>query len=85
LEQRDDETRAGGAAHRHFEAITALSPLQYQERVRLLHVRNMLIAGEGNTTSVAFGVGYERPIQSTANIPVFLPAGRVPGRGVGRR
>jgi AraC-like DNA-binding protein len=47
------------AFHRHFKAVTALSPLQYQKRVRLLHARNMLIAGEGNTTSVAFGIGYE--------------------------
>jgi AraC-like DNA-binding protein len=47
------------AFHRHFKAVTALSPLQYQKRVRLLHARALLIAGEGNTTSVAFGVGYE--------------------------
>lgn len=51
------------AFHRHLKAVTALSPLQYQTRVRLLHARNMLIAGEGSTTSVAFGVGYESPTQ----------------------
>lgn len=47
------------AFHRHFKAITALSPLQYQKRIRLLHARSLLVAGEGNATSVAFGVGYE--------------------------
>lgn len=49
--------------HRHFKAVTALSPLQYQKHVRLLHARAMLIAGTGNATSVAFGVGYESSTQ----------------------
>lgn len=47
------------AFHRHFKAVTALSPIQYQKRVRLLHARSMLLAGEGNATSVAFSIGYE--------------------------
>jgi AraC-like DNA-binding protein len=51
------------AFHRHFKAVTALSPLQYQKHVRLLHARSLLLAGEGNATSVAFGVGYESPNQ----------------------
>ncbi|PPJ48995.1 AraC family transcriptional regulator [Rhizobium sp. KAs_5_22] len=51
------------AFHRHFKAVTALSPLQYQKHVRLLHARSLLIAGEGNATSVAFYVGYESPNQ----------------------
>jgi AraC-like DNA-binding protein len=51
------------AFHRHFKAVTALSPLQYQKRVRLLHARSLLIAGQGNATSVSFGVGYESPNQ----------------------
>lgn len=51
------------AFHRHFKAVTALSPLQYQKQVRLLHARSLLIAGEGNATSIAFGVGYESPTQ----------------------
>ena len=51
------------AFHRHFKAVTALSPLQYQKHVRLLHARSLLLAGEGNATAVAFGVGYESPNQ----------------------
>jgi AraC-like DNA-binding protein len=51
------------AFHRHFKAVTALSPLQYQKRVRLLHARSLLIAGQGNATSIAYGVGYESPNQ----------------------
>lgn len=51
------------AFHRHFKAVTALSPIQFQKQVRLLHARTLLMAGEGNATSVAFGVGYESPNQ----------------------
>lgn len=51
------------AFHRHFKAVTALSPLQYQKRIRLLHARSQLISGQGSATSIAFGVGYESPTQ----------------------
>jgi len=51
------------AFHRHFKAVTALSPLQYQKRIRLLHARSQLIAGQGSATSIAFEVGYESPNQ----------------------
>lgn len=51
------------AFHRHFKAVTALSPLQYQKHVRLLHARSLLISGEGNATSIALNVGYESPTQ----------------------
>lgn len=47
------------AFHRHFKAVTALSPIQYQKHLRLLHARSLLLSGEGSATSVAFGVGYE--------------------------
>lgn len=51
------------AFHRHFKAVTALSPLQYQKQVRLLHARSRLIAGEGSATSIAFEIGYNSPTQ----------------------
>lgn len=51
------------AFHRQFKAVTALSPLQYQKQVRLLHARSLLMAGEGNVTSVALDVGYESQTQ----------------------
>jgi AraC-like DNA-binding protein len=60
------------AFHRHFKAVTALSPLQYQKRVRLLHARALLIAGAGNTTSVAFGVGYESATQFSREYSRFF-------------
>lgn len=51
------------AFHRHFKAVTALSPLQYQKRIRLLQARSLLVAGGRNATSVAFEVGYESATQ----------------------
>jgi AraC-like DNA-binding protein len=60
------------AFHRYFKAVTALSPLQYQKRIRLLHARSLLIAGEGNTTSVAFSVGYESATQFSREYARFF-------------
>jgi len=51
------------AFHRHFKAVTALSPVQYQKRIRLYHARSQLIAGRGSATSIALSVGYESPNQ----------------------
>lgn len=62
------------AFHRHFKAVTALSPLQFQKRIRLLNARYSLFAGEGNITSVAFGVGYESPAQFSREYASFFGA-----------
>ena len=51
------------AFHRHFKAVTALSPLQYQKRVRLLHARTVMVAGGKSVVSAALEVGYESPTQ----------------------
>lgn len=73
---------SASAFHRHFKAVTALSPLQYQKRIRLLRARSMLIAGEGNATSVAFGVGYESPTQFSREYARFF--GLPPSKDVAR-
>ncbi|MEG3135098.1 AraC family transcriptional regulator [Rouxiella sp. T17] len=51
------------AFHRHFKAVTAMSPLQYQKRVRLLHARTLLLRRQLNVTSVALEVGYQSVTQ----------------------
>ena len=51
------------AFHRHFKAVTNLSPLQYQKRVRLLHARTLMVASASSVTQAAFEVGYESPTQ----------------------
>lgn len=51
------------AFHRHFKAVTTLSPLQYQKRVRLLTARTLMVASARNVTAAAFEVGYESATQ----------------------
>lgn len=51
------------AFYLHFKAVTALSPLQYQKRLRLQEAR-LLMLGEGlDAAEAAFRVGYESPSQ----------------------
>jgi len=45
--------------HRHFKAVTALSPLQYQKELRLLEAKRMLVSGAVSVSATAFDVGYE--------------------------
>ena len=52
------EAMSVSAFHRHFKAVTAMSPLQYQKRVRLLHARTMLLGRQQSVTFVAQEVGY---------------------------
>lgn len=51
------------AFHRHFKAVTTLSPLQYQKRVRLLQARTLMISSAKSVTNAAFEVGYESATQ----------------------
>lgn len=51
------------AFHRHFKAVTSLSPLQYQKQLRLLEARKRLLAAGMNVTAVAYEVGYGSPTQ----------------------
>ncbi len=44
--------------HRRFRALTAMSPLQYQKRLRLLDARQRLERGADSVTAVAYAVGY---------------------------
>lgn len=49
--------------YQHFKMLTAMSPLQYQKRLRLLEARRRLLSDEINVETAAFGVGYESPSQ----------------------
>lgn len=53
------EAMSVSAFHRHFKAVTAMSPVQYQKRVRLLHARRMLLGRQQSVTFVAQDVGYK--------------------------
>jgi AraC-like DNA-binding protein len=45
--------------HRHFKAVTGLSPLAYHKQMRLQEARRRLLAESGAVARVAFSVGYE--------------------------
>ena len=49
--------------HRHFRAVTAMSPLQYQKRLRLQEARRLLVSKETDAARVSFDVGYESASQ----------------------
>lgn len=49
--------------HHHFRALTAMTPLQFQKRLRLHAARQRMLTGELDAASAAFEVGYESPSQ----------------------
>ncbi|WP_218586234.1 AraC family transcriptional regulator [Acerihabitans arboris] len=51
------------AFHRRFKALTAMTPLQYQKRLRLLAARQLMVTGAANAEMAAWRVGYESPSQ----------------------
>jgi AraC-like DNA-binding protein len=49
--------------HRHFKAVTAMSPLQFQKRMRLQEARRRVLAQGAAAARIGFSVGYESPSQ----------------------
>jgi AraC-like DNA-binding protein len=45
--------------HHHFRALTSMSPLQYQKRLRLHEARRRMLMEGMDASTVAFFVGYE--------------------------
>jgi len=45
--------------HQHFKAVTAMSPVQYQKRLRLTEARQILLAEKADAQSAAYRVGYQ--------------------------
>ncbi|MET0935505.1 MAG: AraC family transcriptional regulator [Luteibacter sp.] len=51
------------AFYRHFRSVTAMTPIQYQKRLRLLRARWLLLFEPRDAASIAFSVGYESASQ----------------------
>ena len=51
------------AFYRHFRAVTAMTPIQYQKKLRLLKARRVLLFEPRDAAAVAFSVGYESASQ----------------------
>lgn len=56
---------SASAFHRQFRAVTAMSPLQFQKRIRLQHARSLLLTQPGDIAGVGHRVGYDSPSQFT--------------------
>jgi AraC-like DNA-binding protein len=54
---------SASAFHRHFKAVTNMSPLQYQKTIRLMHARQRMITQALTVASAALEVGYESATQ----------------------
>jgi len=51
------------AFHNHFRAMTAMSPLQFQKKMRLNEARRLMLTEHLDASRAAFEVGYESPSQ----------------------
>ena len=51
------------AFYRNFQAVTAMSPIQFQKQIRLQEARLMLATRPGDVTGIGYSVGYESPSQ----------------------
>jgi AraC-like DNA-binding protein len=45
--------------HHHFKAVTAMSPLQFQKRLRLQEARRLMLGEDLDAVSAAYRVGYD--------------------------
>jgi AraC-like DNA-binding protein len=66
--------------HQHFKAVTGLSPLQYQKRLRLQEARRLMRDEGLDAASAAFRVGYESPSQFSREYRRMF--GRAPRRDI---
>ncbi|MEU4293034.1 AraC family transcriptional regulator [Kribbella sp. NPDC026596] len=51
------------AFHRHFRTVTAMTPIQFQKKIRLQEARLRLLGLGEDVTSAGYAVGYDSPSQ----------------------
>jgi AraC-like DNA-binding protein len=68
--------------HRHFRAVTRMTPIQYQKAVRLQEARLALISGGRDVAEVAHAVGYDSASQFSREYRRLF--GTPPGRDAQR-
>ena len=49
--------------HRHFRALTSMTPIQFQKQIRLHEARTRLLADPGDIAGAGYAVGYSSPSQ----------------------
>ena len=68
--------------HRHFRAVTAMTPIQFQKQIRLQEARARLLAEADDVAAVGFAVGYESASQFSREYSRMF--GAPPGRNAAR-
>ncbi len=68
--------------HRHFRAVTAMTPIQFQKQIRLQEARARLLAEADDVAAVGFAVGYESASQFSREYSRMF--GAPPGRDAAR-
>jgi AraC-like DNA-binding protein len=56
-------TMSVSSFHRHFRAVTSMTPIQFQKQIRLREARARLLAQPGDISGVGVAVGYDSPSQ----------------------
>lgn len=69
--------------HHRFKALTSITPIQYQKKMRLLEARRRLFDQEASVNDVAFSVGYLSASQFSREYSRMF--GRSPKRDTGQR
>ena len=64
--------------HAHFKSVTAMSPLQFQKKLRLIEARNLMVSKGSDAASAAYAVGYESASQFSREYARMY--GNPPGR-----
>lgn len=62
-ELAEQANMSAASFHRHFKAVTSMSPLQYQKHLRLMNARQIMLAEAIDATQAAYRVGYESTSQ----------------------
>jgi AraC-like DNA-binding protein len=59
----DEARMSPSALHHHFKAVTSMSPLQYQKRLRLQEARRLIVSSSVDAAEAGHTVGYDSPSQ----------------------
>jgi AraC-like DNA-binding protein len=85
-ELADKANMSATSFHRHFKAVTLMSPLQYRAQIRLQEARRLLLAKPRDVAAIGFQVGYDSPSQFSREyrrmfgLPPAADAARVRGQ-----
>jgi AraC-like DNA-binding protein len=77
--------------HHPFKTVTAMSPLQFQKRLRLLEARRLMLGEDLDAASAAYRVGYHdashfnREYKSHVARPTDARRATAAGRSSGKR